>query len=81
MQWVSAWMVDSIAVSVTGSQRATVNGPSSTIAGTMRPAETVRRASSAMRANHASESDRYGSPGSSDNHTAVPIASSWTDEA
>ena len=39
-------------------QRATVNGPSSVIVGRMRPLDTVRRASSAMRANHAIESDR-----------------------
>ena len=74
-------MVASIDSVVTGFQRATVNGPSFTITGVIRPADTVRRASSATRANHASESDRNSDPGSSDNQTAVPIASSCTDDA
>ncbi len=71
----------SIASFVTGRQRATVNGPSSTTAGRMRPLDTVRLASSATRANHASESERWGASGRSDNQTAVPSASSCTDEA
>lgn len=66
---------------VTGRHRATVNGPSSTTTGTSRPLDTVRRASSAMRANQAIESDRYSPSGRSDNQTAVPIASSWTEDA
>ncbi len=77
----SAEMVVSIDSVVTGFQRATVNGPSSMIIGVIRPADTVRRASSAIRANQASESDRNSDSGSSDSQTAVPIASSCTDEA
>ena len=38
-------------------QRPTVNGPSWVIVGRMRPLDTVRRASAAIRANHAIESD------------------------
>ena len=77
----SAAIVASIDSVVTGFQRATVNGPSFTITGVIRPADTVRRASSATRANHASESDRNSDPGSSDSQTVVPIASSCTEEA
>ena len=54
----SASSVASIDSLVTGRQRATVKGPSSTTTGTMRPVVTVRRASSARRANHARESER-----------------------
>ena len=53
-----------------------------TTIGDIRPADTIRRASSATRANQAIESDtRSASSGSSDSHTAVPSGSSWTDAA
>jgi hypothetical protein len=47
----------------------------------MRPLDTVRLASSATRANQASESERWGASGRSDSQTAVPSASSCTDDA
>ncbi len=48
--------------------------------GTMRPLDTVRRASSPMRANHSIESDTNSGSGSCDNQTATPSGSSCTDE-
>jgi hypothetical protein len=56
--------------------------PASTTIGDIRPADTIRRASSATRANQAIESEtRSASSGSSDSQTAVPRGSSCTDAA
>ena len=77
----SAINTSSIWSSVTAFQRPTVNGPSVSITGTIRLVATVRRANSAIRANQRSESLRNSASGSSLSHTAVPMASSCTDEA
>lgn len=78
---VSSANIESISAEGDGTHRPTVNGPSSVIVAKICPLEMVRRASSATRANHSSESDRYSDGGRSESHTAVPIASSCTDEA
>ena len=78
---VSRSSASAIASSWTGTQRPTMNGPDSSMVGTIRPLVTVWRASSASRANQANESDSRSSPGSSESHTAVPSGSSWTDAA
>ena len=60
--------------------RAAMNGPSSVMTGTMRPLDTVRRASSPMWANHSIESETNSGSGSWESQTATPSGSSWTDE-